>query len=657
MLTKKMHWLIFNLLTLFMLFVSIPSEGQNSKLKFGEINMDEIKYNKCDFDPDAEAVVFFDCGESKFEDSDDGFNVVYNRFSRIKILKNSGTHWAEVNIPLYASNNIYETVDELKAAAYNLNEFGVLEKTPITLQECKTEKINNNWVQKKFAIPNVKAGTIIEYQYEVRSQYVFNLHDWEFQWKIPVLYSQYEVSMIPFYQYMYSLQGATQFDSYEKSESDNERRFSSIVYKDLKHHFVLTNVPAFNDEEFISSTSDYIIKLEFQLCKIIYPNGLKKDIITTWEAMKQDLQSEKTFGKYQQQSQKLAKKIFDLNTMAQKSQKARFDTVISYVKQNTSWNGEYRLYTTKSPDRLLTDKSGNSAEINLFAAGLLNACGVNCRPVILSTRGHGKIKTGYPFYSYFNNVVLCANPDSTWVVTDATNTEIDNNRIPSSSINGVGLIIDNQKKVEWCNLNSRFPSIERTKVILNVGQEESTASINVTANEYLNQKYRDLYGNYKSNLVKAIRDRNYIVNDSAVTIASIDNKKNYSYKFDAKIKTEKMNGKIYVSPFAHEIFTINPLRQKTRSYPIDMIYPQTYIYESSFEIPKGYKVTYTPQDKEIDNNLFSLSLHSSYNNDLVKTVFSYQFKKPEYESSLYDELKSYFKQIITAGSEKIVLEK
>ena len=49
-----MHWLIFNLLTLFVLFVSIPSEGQNSKLKFGEINMDEIKYNKCDFDPDAE---------------------------------------------------------------------------------------------------------------------------------------------------------------------------------------------------------------------------------------------------------------------------------------------------------------------------------------------------------------------------------------------------------------------------------------------------------------------------------------------------------------------------------------------------------------------------------------------------------------------------
>jgi hypothetical protein len=30
------------------------------------------------------------------------------------------------------------------------------------------------------------------------------------------------------------------------------------------------------------------------------------------------------------------------------------------------------------------------------------------------------------------------------------------------------------------------------------------------------------------------------------------------------IKTEKMNGKIYVSPFAHEIFTINPLKQKTR---------------------------------------------------------------------------------------------
>ena len=65
---------------------------------------------------------------------------------------------------------------------------------------------------KKFAMPNVQVGSIIEYKYSIETPYKFNLKDWEFQRKIPTIYSEYTVRMVPFYEYTYLMQGVDKFD-------------------------------------------------------------------------------------------------------------------------------------------------------------------------------------------------------------------------------------------------------------------------------------------------------------------------------------------------------------------------------------------------------------------------------------------------------------
>ena len=79
-----------------------------------------------------------------------------------------------------------------------------------------------------------------------------------------------------------------------------------------------------------------------------------------------------------------------------------------------------------------------------------------------------------------------------------------------------------------------------------------------------------------------------------------------NYKFEKKV--EFMNNKVYISPFFNEPIDENPLKQKSRSYPIDMVYPEKRVYQSSFKIPKGYKLDYVGENYEINNEVFCFLL-------------------------------------------------
>ena len=60
---------------------------------------------KYDKDTSAEAVVIYDIGESYFADNDNGFDVVFQRKTKIKIFNKAGLRWAQFEIPYYIGNN------------------------------------------------------------------------------------------------------------------------------------------------------------------------------------------------------------------------------------------------------------------------------------------------------------------------------------------------------------------------------------------------------------------------------------------------------------------------------------------------------------------------------------------------------------------------
>ena len=62
-------------------------------------------------------------------------------------------------------------------------------------------------MRKKFTLPGVKEGAIIDYEYTVTSDFLFNLQPWYFQGDIPCLWSEYRAALPQFLKYIMLQQG------------------------------------------------------------------------------------------------------------------------------------------------------------------------------------------------------------------------------------------------------------------------------------------------------------------------------------------------------------------------------------------------------------------------------------------------------------------
>lgn len=653
---------LLRLIVILLFFLQLNLAAQSQTQAFGKIFKTDFEVTLSSQDRNAEAVVIFDLGKSHFGEREGTYDVLFERKTRIKILSDAGLKWGEVKIPFYQEGGIYEEVEDIEAYVYNIED-GRLKKSKITESDWHDEVLNKSWKIRKFALPNVKIGSIIEYRYKIRSQYLYNLRDWKFQWRIPVKYSEYAVHLIPFYEYSWILQGADKFTSHERYESTYMPRqasfpgYTTVEFRDMIDKFVMKDVPAFNDEEFITSINDYIIKIDFQLSAIHKLNGSNFKISTTWPDFIKELLKEREFGKYVKKSKKLASKVLDVKNALSKSPEERFNYVLDYVKENFSWNKYNGKFASKSVKSFIKDKEGNCADVNLFVVGLLQAVGIDAKPVLISTRNHGLVKYEYPFRHYFNYVLVTADVDGKKILVDATDRNNSNYRLPINCINGKGLIIS-KGEVKLVNLSCRFPSNIMTKFEIDISDNNTKVDIEEWCTEYDALRFRSSYGDDKKLIKERLSKNGYNVIDSTIVVSN--NKayrKPYSLKYSVKETPEIHANKMYVAPFLDETIANNPLKQKTRKYPVDMVYPTTRTFNSKIVVPKGYKVDHLPENLKINNKLFSLNYNVSNEDKLVKISFSYSFKSSTYSAKFYQKVKYYFSQIVAKGNEKIVFVK
>lgn len=647
------------LLILLILFsTSIPMlDAQNYFEEYGKISQEQKDMAACSYDPTAEAVVLFDVGKSGFVRVENGFDVVYERITRIKILKEAGKDYAEVEIPFYQEGNIFEKVEITKASTYTIENGRITHISELDQSKIYEEKTSENWKSKKFAMPNVQPGSIIEYTYRIISQYHFNLRDWEFQWQIPVLYSAYEVRMIPFYEYTYYLQGRTSIDELKKYEDTKgfKQDFLGVAFYEVVHQFGLKNIPAFVDEEYTASREDDIIKIAFQLSAYYHLDGVKVTIMTTWPELVNDYMKKTDFGKYVKKSANSSSKILDPDSLAGKTQLQTFNYIVDYAKDNFKWNEYYRQFADKSPADLQKDKIGNSAEINLWLVGAFQNAGLESYPVILSTRKHGKIRSDYPFSNSFNSVIAYVMVDGKQMLADATDPFCPNNKISIQNLNDKGLLVD-KDNLKWFSLQSPAVSGLMTSITIDSVSKDQHTTILVTAMDYEALYYRNKYANNHENILIDLSKKMYVV-DAASLITKYESDRTHPFSFMYKMnrKTEIINNKIYLQPFLNEVFSENPLKQKTRTYPVDITYPVNRIYQSEIIIPEGYKVEFLPGNISQDDEMFELNYTATQQDDKIMVSLKYTFKKSVYAPEDYSKVKTFFDRIVKKGSEKVVL--
>ena len=193
--------------------------SQDSELKklFSALQMKQYTA-----DTTAEAVVLEEFGDSRIS-SIDNLPLIHKYKTRIKIFTSKGFRHGDVVIPIYKrDNNSYETVAEIKAITYNLDENGSLEKTELAPKKIYRENKNKYWDLVKFAMPNLREGCVIEYSYELTSPYKFNFRTWTFQSDIPKIASEYVAHIPAIYNYNVSLKGFLQLKEAPLAELEKE---------------------------------------------------------------------------------------------------------------------------------------------------------------------------------------------------------------------------------------------------------------------------------------------------------------------------------------------------------------------------------------------------------------------------------------------------
>lgn len=642
---------------------------QDFSLEYGKINRDELNLTEYDKDTEAQAVILFDIGETKFVDTESGgYDINFTRTKRIKIFDKSASDIAEVSIPYYVDGyGKTEIIKAIEAYTYNVEDGGVVRKR-VNLSSIYEEQFNDRWRIKKFVFPDIQDGSIIEYKYVLESPFHFNLPDWEFQDVIPTIYSKYTARMIPFYEYIFIAQGITKFD-YQNSEISKENRTwgsvakmygqnvgNGVEFQDYVHTYVLTDVPAFKDESYITTKNDYIMKMDFQLAKFYSPNGAKTSIITTWPELSKSLVKNDYFGKFQKSCGRFAKKVLqDDLSISSMGEKEKAKAIVNYVKQNFKWNGYYSKYANKTAKDFFEQKNGNSAEINLFLTELLEAAGIAAYPVVISTRDHGRIASDYPFSHFFNYVLVLVRTQHPFLA-DGTNKYLSFNMIPPYCINGKGLIVDGASG-SWVELSNSQMSAEVRNITIRPDVEnlKSTVNLSIHSTEYDAYNYKQAFKDDSVSMLKYYSEKF----DEITSLKSFNYdqpNRPYSIIVSGEKDIEKIGDNIIVQPFLNLALQKNSLTQKNRSYPVDFTYKKSDEFKIVIDKPEGFVVDNLPDPYMIDDELANINIQYIEKDKMVEVIANYTFKKPVYNKNEYPRIKYYLDMIVRKFNESLVLK-
>jgi hypothetical protein len=626
---------------------------QKSPFKFGDIPMEDLTMSIYDKDSSAAAVVLFDFGKAYIGFNAAGAVLTFERHVRIKILNKDGLSWADASIPLYKSGSNEERVLGLKAVTYNL-ENGKVVESKMNKDAIFKEKFNRNINLQKFTLPNVKEGSVLEYSYTVNSDFLANFPNWKFQYTIPVRYSEYNAIIPDFFvmeRYMQGYVPATKYDVQNRAQSG---------YSEKLHHWVITHVPAFKEEPFMTSEDDYVSKMNFALAYINFPGQPSQEIMGTWEKLVANLKESEYFGKVITGSNYLKKTVEEL--LAGKTDDLeKIEAIHNYVKSNVEWDG-YKDYTAESPKTILEKKKGTSGDINLLLASMLEKAGFEVDMVLLSTRDHGFIRRPYPMSRQLNYVICRLLVNDKFIFLDATEKYIPIDFIPERCLNGEGLLVSN-KSTGWISLAPKAKS--KSTITADLKLDDNAELIGTVS--YLRDGY-DALSARKQILTKG--QDNYVKDFSKRKSWAIEN--SAFENLDAFEKAVKevhtitlgehaaSGGDIlYINPFIESQLVENPFKSEKREYPIDYGSPQEKTYMCKITIPESYEIDELPVSKVIalPGNAARFLYNVSQLENTINITSSFQINKALFMQNEYAFIREFYNQVVAKQAEQIVLKK
>ncbi len=462
---------------------------------------------------------------------------------------------------------------------------------------------------------------------------------------------------------------------------DHKQKLNIHLVKIIKN----TYGPGWEDLTYsLMTTLDeyYEQKTPEQRRMIVYPPAYIIYQLPDWERLNNDLLKYDRFGlpllkhwNYKYSLDSIIKGI--------ENPQDKMITIYDYIRKNIKWNGQYDIYTnrifnpllgkvyTKITNKVVNEKSlrspfenktGTSSEINFILIYLLNKAGIETHPVLLSTRGNGKIDKSIPDAVQFNHVIAGVHLDGQQLLLDATDSLRPYHFLKQNSIDVEGLIVK-KKDFGWVKVNNL--TLSSTKISTNLTLDDQfnisgNIKQEITGYEALNLRKQILLDSNKEFLAKGIREKHPEYEVKNVLVENLEKEIN-----PLIIETELSKDRKYKS----EVFKIIPsisykfnevsFPDIIRKCPVNFTHPFLIEYELNIKVPEDFVAEY-PQNVQYEiygkNALFSYQIEEKKANNFNLKI-SIELRIHQFPAHEYKNLADFFTNINDKLKEEIVLRK
>jgi hypothetical protein len=578
----------------------------------------------------------------------------------VKIFDKNDSDLSTVEILLYRSDKRgnKEKIRDISAITTTLVGNEII-TTKIDKKDIFEEEYDDNYTIIKFTFPNVQNGSVLNYSYTLESPFIFKYHKWDFQEDIPKLYSEYRTSIPATYDYNIKLNGKTNLAVNEAVIKYNCVEFGMGARADCTEtKYVMKNIPAFVDEDYMTSRRNYLSSLEFELNTVKSFDGSVKKYTKTWKDADKELASEKSIGKQLNKTSQVKKLITNqLNGIDNELEKAK--KIYEYVQSTYTWNEEYRIFSDVSLNEVINTKVGRVSEINLILYNLLDANEFNVKPVLLSTRGKGIPTQLYPVISEFNYLIVQVEIDNKTYLLDATDKYLSFGELPFRCLNYYGRLLDFKNGSSWIDIKP----LENNNVLHRLSLKFNDEDI---LEGTLNSKYQNhnalskkkAYFPNKNSYKEDFKNNNPnidIIDHVIKTELKTDNIFEEELNIEYSDFSEATN-KLFLDPFLIKFFKENPFKLQERTYPIEFGHSNTLTYMAQFDLENRYEVVSLPEAFSIGlpDNSGTISFNPTAVDDKLLIFFKVSLKSEVYSPMLYDHLKQFFNKIIDTQSKTLI---
>ena len=644
------------LFTLTLFCALLPSaHSQSIVFPFGEVSQSDLEMKVYLSDPDASAVILSDQGKANLVLVSENFTIELERNVKIKILNSQGFDYANVEIP-------YATGDKLlkvRATTYNLINDSIV-ATSVNKKEFILDKSNKYYKTLRIAFPNVGEGSIIEYQYKLITEDIYNFVAWNFQSEIPTRYSDFTAIWNDFFDFNGLVKGDVK--SITRVATTETAYVGDYKTSGSKNRWVGAKIPAFRHEPFITGKNDHLIRLEFELAGTSFPRKTYHVLTPTYNDLPKKMLDRSDFGTAIEKAAFLLKPTQEIVKDCA-DDLAKIEAIHRYVSNSIIWDGKQRYGVQDQLRKVYNKKRGNSAEINLMLIAMLRHAGLNAHPVMLSTRSNGQLHPSIAMIHKFNYVVAAVTLENKTYLVDATDPLLPFNVLPFYCLNGNGRLI-HASKSQWVALTNGEQNLSSYNAIAKV--DESGTITGKVQNSYGGYDAYQLRKFIKLESLKGYNDLLAASNPNwEIRDIKFQNQDSLSANFVESFKLKIDNGaqsagdRMILNPFLFLSEDSNPFSSEERKYPIDFGCPEQTTYNLTLTIPYDYEVEEMPSSVNLilPNREGSFIMTCEHKNNTISIQSRFMMNQVRFNADDYKLLREFYAQIIRKQSELIVLKK